>query len=581
SLSEELAGLQLQDAVLVCINRLSDKYRELMTLRYIEDLSVKEIVAVTGYSESDIKVTLLRARKQFDQGLTQHMYLKLAKSRQQCETMDHLLAPYAGRDIPQHELSPFEKHLAACRLCSEDAEEMKRTRQLLALVPFVAAPLSLDSVFNEAMAAHAISMTPDPATLANKSIFAKAAATVTAVAIIAGGGFYLWQQDANVVTPLKPVTAPPVTAQTPSVPAGEPAAAEQTTPAGSIPFSARAQLTAGTPVLKAQWAIYRLGDNDKEHLVTAQTTAELHTTLATGRYRIKTYVGDTQVARDITLTDQPVSLDVVLDAGELALSTDLPGTIRVHDSQLSYLFYKSEQDMAQHKLYLAKSFSGPTTRFVLPNGEYYIKAKYTGMGNIESVKKVTVTAGETTALNIPIEVGMFKPLTRLSGKDLRHIRNINWSMIKQDGRPNTTTSIMSIDNAHEIPMAPGNYLFTAQLGNIKQSTRFTIKHGQLTEHKLVLKGGIVRATAWTDHAHQQVNDKVYIDFFTHTTKQPGNQQKVQQVMSKQKAADVILPPGTYYVQAWYPKDWSNPVKTSRQITVRDGDNLSLDFIIPE
>lgn len=45
------------------VDTLKDKQREIIKLMYFKDLSVKEIAAQTGYSQSDVKVTAHRAYK--------------------------------------------------------------------------------------------------------------------------------------------------------------------------------------------------------------------------------------------------------------------------------------------------------------------------------------------------------------------------------------------------------------------------------------------------------------------------------------------------------------------------------------
>ncbi|MDH5777753.1 MAG: RNA polymerase sigma factor, partial [Gammaproteobacteria bacterium] len=350
-LSDDLNDEQIQQAVLICINRLSEKFRELMLLRYQEDLSIREIADITEFSESDIKVSLLRARKHFDQEMTQHMYLKIAASRQQCDDMDAMLSPYAGKEIPESDLTPFTAHISKCQLCAEDAEEQKQKRKLFALIPLVAAPLSLDTSFNDALAQ--TTGTTGSATTAGKISLLKLAVGVGAVAIISGG---LLLYSANNQPEHLNNTANPTPEQNTVLTKNNPA----TTPTnnstkGSVAINATLRLTNGGPAAVANWFIYRI---DASHRDGQQHTAghrgdQLNIKLDPGQYKIVARVGESEVSRFIEVkpnSDQTIEL--IAGAGTLSVSTPLPDSIKLYRSQLSFQVYKSHQDLQNHKLLL-------------------------------------------------------------------------------------------------------------------------------------------------------------------------------------------------------------------------------------
>jgi RNA polymerase sigma factor (sigma-70 family) len=53
-----------QKAILMkAVDKLPDDERSLITLFYLQECSIKEIVEITGYSESNVKIKLFRARK--------------------------------------------------------------------------------------------------------------------------------------------------------------------------------------------------------------------------------------------------------------------------------------------------------------------------------------------------------------------------------------------------------------------------------------------------------------------------------------------------------------------------------------
>ncbi len=65
SLMKELNQKDLKAAIQLIFNKLPVDQKELLTLFYLEDLSLKEIEQVTGTSPSNIRVKLYRARDNF------------------------------------------------------------------------------------------------------------------------------------------------------------------------------------------------------------------------------------------------------------------------------------------------------------------------------------------------------------------------------------------------------------------------------------------------------------------------------------------------------------------------------------
>jgi RNA polymerase sigma factor (sigma-70 family) len=53
-----------QKAILIkAVDKLPDDERSMITLFYLQECTIKEIVEITGYSESNVKIKLFRARK--------------------------------------------------------------------------------------------------------------------------------------------------------------------------------------------------------------------------------------------------------------------------------------------------------------------------------------------------------------------------------------------------------------------------------------------------------------------------------------------------------------------------------------
>ena len=587
-LTDELAQQQLQQAVVFCVHRLTDKYREVMILRYMEDLSIKEIASITQRSESDIKVSLLRARQQFDRGLTQHMYLKVAKSRQQCVEMKSMLAPYKDSDIPGSELAQFEKHITQCQICAEDAEEQKRSRKLFAIIPLAGAPLSLDTSFNDAMAASTSSSTQMPdVNISSNALLIKVAASVAIAALIVGGvllipdkGSSKLSSDPLQVTQQKVTKSVPLTA---SQPVTKPAA--KTTLAGTVLVIAKARLTATSPPVEVNWGIYRVNtaNKTKEQSLGGTKGQELNKNLAPGQYRITARTGDAEVERIIQVVEgKPLSLEIIINAGVVSISTKLPKIVRLRHSQLSYLIYKTSQDLKNSQALAAKSFSPPASTFTLAAGDYFLKARFRGFGDISSVQSFKVQAGKTIDINIPVDIGMFKPDAILSGKNLSHIRNIWWAARKTSAPPNTPNH--NYHNGQEIPMAPGTYILTTKLESITQESKVTIRHGQITPHRVILKGGIVKAAAWLDDSKNKRNTTIYLTVYDYEKYKligkPGTYiPSITRIRNDMPNSRAILPEGKYTIVV--KNNMGHKIRMTQDFTVKDGDTKFIELVVPK
>jgi RNA polymerase sigma-70 factor, ECF subfamily len=583
-LSEELTRQQRQQAVVFCVQRLTDKFRELMILRYMQDLSIQEIASITQLSQSDIKVSLLRARQQFDRGLTQHMYLKVAKSRQQCTEMNSMLAPYKDADIPETELLAFEKHIDKCSVCAEDAEELKRTRKLLALIPLASVPLSLDTSLNDAMAASSSPSTPVPdASTAGNAVLVKVAVTVAIGALIVGGVLLLPDKqpvNAPVDTPNDVQQSPPPSPQ----PSKQSQASTQTTPTGSVAVTATARLKTGAPSVKVLWGVYKLSQDKKTQAqhVGGANGETLNKELDPGQYRITAQIDQLRLERDIEVAaGQPQSLDFVFNVSEVRVSTQLASTINLYDSHLMYIIYKSREDMEAGKNITVKQFRKPASIFKLAAGDYFLKAIYRGFGNNEVVKRFTVKDGNPVNIDIPVEVGMFKPEATLSNNSLPHIRNISWAIKKASVPVNQPAGFVTIRNGTETPMMPGTYTLEAKLEHITQLSEVTIKAGQVTTYKVILKGGIVNFAGWLDKSKTKRNDDIYFYLYDYDTyKSISNKNdyipRIAQLNNDSNNSQ-ILAEGKYTIVAH--NKLGHKLRLTHDFTVNDGDTKQVDVVV--
>lgn len=221
----------MQDKVEQAISLLRPKFRELMLLRYTEDLSVEEIAGVTGRSVNDVKVNLHRARLSFDKDFTYLMYSRVAKARGHCDMIGELLSPYADKELPRDRIDVVAKHLGHCLVCARDMDEMKRDRKLFAAIPILAVPPGFDRWVPQSEAAEV----KTAGTTTTKAVVSKALAVKlvvgVAVATLALIGGYLVLRQPTAITPS-------ATSPTPRTdPATVPAVAPQADAAKPVPQS--------------------------------------------------------------------------------------------------------------------------------------------------------------------------------------------------------------------------------------------------------------------------------------------------------------------------------------------------------
>ncbi len=63
--SNTLHQKEIKEQVIRTIQKLNEKEAVVLNLFYLEELSIKEVVEILGYTESNVKVLLHRARKNF------------------------------------------------------------------------------------------------------------------------------------------------------------------------------------------------------------------------------------------------------------------------------------------------------------------------------------------------------------------------------------------------------------------------------------------------------------------------------------------------------------------------------------
>ncbi len=334
----------IQAKVEKSIKRMPAKIKELMILRYTEDLTIKEISVVTGRTLSDVKVNLHRARIKFESAFTNEMYAKIAASRDQCEVLTTLLAPHINTEIPDEYLLIVDNHITDCAICSEDAEQLKRSRILFNLGALLSAPAIFDQMMSDAMASefHFLDISSKsqttPATSAtttapigqiSKMVAAKAISSSSAKLIgyymVAGFSVLLIlvtlftdiddDEDSAVVDEQASVTTS--TSGSTAAAKIDPAAILDPNATSMVNFKALNKQTGKSINQGLKWQIFNRANNrgeavtGKPKLIETSTSANLSLIMDAGFYLAKvTYQGKTLETHFLIKDDTPLNIQI-------------------------------------------------------------------------------------------------------------------------------------------------------------------------------------------------------------------------------------------------------------------------------
>ena len=121
---------------------LSEEYREVLTLREIDDQSYDEIAEVMNIPRNSVGVLLLRARLKFKK-VFRMSHVDVEKLSKQCKDMLPLLSGYIDKELNDAEKERVSDHLKDCPLCRLALEEMtESSKRYRALIPLLV-PLAL------------------------------------------------------------------------------------------------------------------------------------------------------------------------------------------------------------------------------------------------------------------------------------------------------------------------------------------------------------------------------------------------------------------------------------------------------
>jgi len=400
---EHAASREMRNNIEAAIGLMRPRYRELMLLRYGEDLSIEEIAQVTGRGVSDVKVNLHRARLAFDKDFTALMYSRVARTRGKCEKMTTLLAPFEDSEMPAEQIKVVDQHLVACKLCAEDAGEMKKRRELFIALPLIPAPFALDQAIKQALVPGAKSTAAaSGAKTATSGAAAKIVAAVGVAAVLAGGGHYVTKHRAAVAPADPPRTAiperpapneqPPVATETRS------ATGESVAAVGNVRLQARA--APGGPVLgnDVYWSIYAKDPaTGKRKNVASGNGATPTFKVPAGRYIVYAHMnqGTVSAEREIVVeagkTSEPIEL--ILGFGEIRLAARLAPQSPILTSGVSWTIYMRDPRTGQPRNAAVDMTS--TTTLKVPSGRYIAQASM-NQGRVRAEREVVIEAGKIT-----------------------------------------------------------------------------------------------------------------------------------------------------------------------------------------
>ncbi len=239
--------------------------------------------------------------------------------------------------------------------------------------------------------------------------------------------------------------------------------------------------------------------------------------------------------------------------------------------------------MAKSLSVTSRAYKRTGTKFTLPAGSYVVKASYYGFGKVEAIRDINIVAGENREINLGLPIGMFKPKALLSGNNLQHIRNISWSIISKNSISNNDNRKLNLDNDKPIAMAPGDYILNTHLGNIKQHSHVRIRHGEMTSHSLILRGGIVSARVWHDRNKTLPENQLSVSIYTHADyyqkKVKGKYVPKVYQSGNILSASTILAEGNYVLQVTEPIHHKKLL--TKDIEVNDGDKKIIQLVLPE
>ncbi len=103
------------------MQRLAPEYREIMILRDVQDLSAKDVAAITGLSIPAVKSRLHRARALVRQWLAEKPY----EQQPNCPDIRTLFSQHLEGDLADDFCANMQKHVDSCPHCAAECEGLR------------------------------------------------------------------------------------------------------------------------------------------------------------------------------------------------------------------------------------------------------------------------------------------------------------------------------------------------------------------------------------------------------------------------------------------------------------------------
>ncbi|HEB59674.1 MAG TPA: sigma-70 family RNA polymerase sigma factor, partial [Gammaproteobacteria bacterium] len=587
----QIAQEQLRDKIDAYLMAMPEKSRELMVLRYMEDLSLREIAHVTSRTLSDVKVGLHRARHRFDEGFTHHMYAHVAASREQCDELDRLIEPWGDRDIPVAQLQVIESHIDSCQVCRDDATDMKTMRKLFATLPLVGIPLALDATLREAVAAEAmvhgatavgasgVSGTVGTSSAAASGtsaaagsklaggMGAKLAAGAVAAAVLTGGGVWLASQ------PEEPPSAEPAVA----APATSDIEETEEAPAGAtVAVNASARLTRdGKPLARnLHWEVHRLSDNgEAPEYVTTRSGATPRFQLPPGHYRITVRDGEVHAHRRIEVREgEPVNVDMVLESGFLRVGARLAAGQPVTNASVRFEIHEADPDRDGNYPFI--TYAQPGRAIALPAGNYRLEVSI-GL-NTHKVVELEVSAGQQTVReDIVLDAGYLNLAARHRPGGPVIEDNVRFEITAAQADTSGSHKFIGYaPNGRNVILSAGHYRIAAYWGvNTETVTGVEVGAGKRTvRDDIILPGGYLKLGARLRPGGPLLSNKLRLEIYS---PEPGPDGKYHFITYAPPGKPVQLAAGRYRVAAHFGLN----AGTATEVTVRAGELTANEDII--
>ena len=575
---QQVAQADMQNKVESAITLMQPRMRELMILRYTEDLSIKEIAQITQRTESDVKVSLHRARIRFERDFESLMYSRVAKSRDRCDELNRLLAPYEDRELPADALKVVDRHLASCDVCEQDKQAMKKSRELFAALPLIPAPLALDDRIAEmfqpdvsglpADQAPPVASEPGISTVTViQTTAAKWLAGVVAVAILGGAGTMLLK---NIKQDDQAMLAQNGINQGANAPASPPA--QQGQP-GKVTLMATNAKGVQSSANNMTWKVYQVNGQTRRLVKNVAQVASPTLELPAGKYRLVVNQGP-YVKQEVDLTvkeGETRHQSIVLESGRINLSAQSVDSAQVINKEainkIQWHVYSNFADALQPSQKHITRQHGKTLSLVLPPGPYTVVAK---LENAEISREFEVTADQLLDMpDFSFAVGKLVLAARRTTKG-PVIEGVRWRIYQLD--ENNKERIIETRHGDRVSfiLPPGAYHAQARYKNSVIDTEVVVEPGKtLLRENIILGSGTLQLSSRLspDSPIQKgVRWQVY-------TSRAGIRQKI--IASKHgDTVSFDLPQGQYHIIASYKK-----AQVSTEVEVVAGKQAKVDDLI--